>query len=164
MTREEFYNFYNQNIDKVFRFLYLRTNSLESAQDLTIESFFKFWLSQENGQKIENPRAFLFKIARNTLIDFYRKKGPLTLSLDELKEKGLEISSENFLNEIEKDEEIQNVLKNLSKIKPIYQQVILLHYIENLSIKEISFILKKKENNVRVLLHRALEALKKTFS
>ena len=160
MTNEEFHNFYNQNIDKVFRFLYLRTNSFESAQDLAIESFFKFWLSSENGQKIENPRAFLFKIAKNVLIDFYRKKKDTHLSLDELKEKGFEIPQNDFLKELEQDEEIKNILKTLQEIKPIYREVILLHYLENLSIKEISFILKKKENNIRVLLHRALEALK----
>lgn len=161
MTKDEFTNFYNQNIDRIFRYLFLRTNSLEIAQDLTADSFFKFWLFQEKGNKILNPRAFLFRLARNNLIDFYRqKKKNFSISLDELKDKGFEISQEDFLKEQEQDEEIKIVLKALKDLKPLYSEVIIYHYLENLSVKEIAFIFKKSENNIRVLIHRALKALK----
>ncbi len=165
MTQEEFRSFYNENVEKVFRFLFLRTNSFEIAQDLTADSFFKFWLSQEKDKNIKSPRAFLFQIARNNLIDFYRqKKQKIVVSLDDLKEKGFEISQEDFLKQQEEDYDLKIILESLKEIKPIYNEVIFYHYIENLSIKEIAFILKKKENNVRVLLHRALNALKEKIA
>jgi RNA polymerase sigma-70 factor (ECF subfamily) len=56
--------------------------------------------------------------------------------------------------------DIERTMKLLSKIKPEYQDIVIWHYLDDLSIKEISKILDKPENNVRVTLHRALNSLK----
>ncbi|MDD5760713.1 MAG: RNA polymerase sigma factor [Candidatus Pacebacteria bacterium] len=169
MDRKEFSEFYDQNIDKVFRFIFLRVDSSETAQDLTSLVFLKFWqnaslrnASQKQGNKtISNPKAFLFQIARNQIIDFYRQKNKKTVSLDELAEQGIEIPQTSFAFEIELSVEMENLKKIIQNLKPAYSEVIIWYYIDNLSIKEISEILNKRENNVRVLLHRALETLKK---
>ncbi|MGB9763233.1 MAG: RNA polymerase sigma factor [Minisyncoccia bacterium] len=158
MTEQEFINLYNENLDKVFRFVFLRVDSTEIAQDLTHQSFLKLWRSNNNN--IKNTKAFLFQIARNELIDYYRKRNSNPLSLDALEENGIEIPSNSFQNKIELNFEMEKLKKALNQIKSEYSEIIIWHYIDNLSIKEISEILNKKENNVRVLLHRALEALK----
>jgi RNA polymerase sigma-70 factor (ECF subfamily) len=160
MTEQEFINLYKNNLDKVFRFIYFRVDSAETAQDLTGQSFLKVW-QNDNNSSIKNPQAFLFQVARNQIIDFYRQKNKKPLSLDELTEKGIEIPQKSFASQIELTFEKENLKKALQRIKPTYSEVIIWHYIDELSIQEIADILQKNENNVRVLLHRALENLKK---
>jgi len=56
--------------------------------------------------------------------------------------------------------EIQSIEVHLSKLKDDYREVIILKYIEEFSITEIAEVTGKSKGNVRVLLHRALKAIK----
>ena len=71
---------YNQYVDDVFRFCYVRLRDREKALDATQDTFYKIWneFIKNPGKvdQLQNMRAFLFKIARNTLIDKTRKKHP----------------------------------------------------------------------------------------
>jgi len=168
MTEQEFSQFYKNNINKVFRFIYLRVDKIETAQDLTAQAFLKCWQKaslrgvpqKRDDVAIFNPTAFVYQVARNQIIDFYRQKNKKPLSLEELKEKGIDLPQKSFISQIELSFEMENLKKALQRIKPAYSEVIIWHYVDDLSTKEIAQILDKNENNVRVLLHRALETLK----
>lgn len=165
MTEQEFINFYKNNLDKVFRFIYFRVNKIEIAQDLTAQVFLKCWQTDNNSKSvIKNFQAFVYRVARNQIIDFYRQKNKTPISLEELKEKGIEIPQKSFVFKIELNFEMENLKKALQRIKPAYSEIIIWHYIDDLSTKEIAQIINKKENNVRVLLYRALETLKKEIN
>lgn len=173
MNREEFSQFYDKNIDKVFRFIYLRVDSTETAQDLTSSAFLKFWqklslqgvLQKQNDAAISNPTAFLYRIARNQIIDFYRQKSKKPLSLDKLEDiADFQVAQPTFSQKIELSLEMEKIKKAIRNIKPVYADVIIWHYIDDLSSKEIAQILKKREGNVRVIIHRALNALKQQLN
>ncbi len=159
MNREEFSEFYDKNIDKVFRFVYLRVDTTETAQDLTSLAFLKLWKRQ--GSEISNPTAFLYRIARNQIIDFYREKSKKPLSLSKVGEiADFQVAQPTFCQKIELTLEIENIKEVLHNIKPVYADVIIWHYVDDLSSKEIAQILEKREGNIRVIIHRALKALK----
>lgn len=157
MTEQEFINLYKNNLDKVFRFIYFRVDKADLANDLTSQVFLRVWQTPS----ISNPRAFIFKTARNQVIDFYRQKNKMPVSLDALREQGIDLPQRSFASQIELSFEMENLKKALQRIRPAYSEVIIWHYLDDMSTKEISQILNKSENNVRVLLHRALESLKK---
>lgn len=170
MDKKKFSEFYDQNINKVFRFVYLRVDSTETAQDLTSLAFLKLWKTQASfsndkknqSSKISNHKAFLFQIARNQIIDFYRQKDKKPLSLESLGEiADFQVAKPTFSQRIELDLEMEKIKKALKSINPLYADIIIWKYLDDLSNKEIAQILKKKEGNVRVLLHRAMESLKK---
>ena len=159
MDKKEFSEFYNKNIDKVFRFIYLRVDTTETAQDLTSLAFLKLWKRQDS--EISNPTAFLYRIARNQIIDFYRSKSKKPLSLDKVGEiADFQVAQPTFSEKIELTLEMKRIKKVIQNIKPVYADVIIWHYVDDLSSKEIAQILKKREGNVRVIIHRALQALK----
>ena len=159
MDKQEFSEFYDKNIDKVFRFVYLRVDTTETAQDLTSLAFLKLW--QRQGSEISNHTAFLYRIARNQIIDFYRQKSKKPISLDKVGEiADFQVSQPTFSQKIELTLEMERIKKVLYNIKPVYADVIIWHYVDDLSSKEIAQILKKREGNVRVIIHRALQALK----
>ncbi len=141
----------------------MKTNSRQDAEDLASEAFFKFWeYAKEKNNRIDNPRALLYSITNNLLVDYYRKKSkkeilssPEEPIMLKIKDKG------NFKEKISLDLEIEQVRQALQKINPDYQNIIIWRYLDDFSIKEIAQIMEKPEGNIRVLVHRALKELKK---
>ena len=106
---------------------------------------------------------YLFQIAvksnLNAVIDYYRSKSKDANLIDEDQMLLIE-EKRNIREEVEVSLDIENLQPYLLKLKDTYREVIILKYIEEFSIKEISSIIDKSSGNVRVLLHRALAALK----
>src|SRR3954470_8519467 len=75
---------YSRESDAIFRFCLLRTSDRDMALDFTQDTFMRFWNTLLTDKDIKNSRTFLFTIARNIIIDWYRKKK--SLSLDALLE------------------------------------------------------------------------------
>jgi RNA polymerase sigma-70 factor (ECF subfamily) len=110
-------------------------------------------------------KALLYKISRNLIIDHYRKtKGRETVSLDD--ENGIKITDEKqspgYNTELKAD--ILVLETKLPELKDEYREVIILRFINELSIKEIAEVLDKSRGNVRVLIYRSLNALKELLS
>jgi len=160
--KEAFGEVYDEYVTKIYRFVWLKVSSQETAQDLTSEIFLKSWryLVKDDTQKskIRNLQAFLYKVARNVIIDFYRKRSD-PVSIEEIEEDIID----DRLNASEKlylEDDLKEVKKALDRIKDEYSQVIILYYLEEIPIREIADILDKSEGATRVIIHRALKALR----
>jgi len=158
--RKAFSQIYDQCVEKIYRFIFLKVSSQEIAQDLCSETFLKGWQSfKENNKKIDNPQAFLYQIARNLVVDHYREKGRTqTVSADCI---SITDPRVNLEEETQANSELDTIKAVLTTLKDEYQEVVIWHYIDDLSIAEIAKMLKKSEGAVRVTLHRALKAVKK---
>ncbi len=157
-TKKKFAKIYNKNIDKIYRFIFLKVSSQEKAEDITSQVFLKGWNTFQN-KEIKNPTAFLYQIARNSIVDFYRERDKFqTVSTEDFQ---IPDSSQSLEEKVTHNSDIQLVKKSLGNIKGEYQDLIIWHYIDDLSIKEISKILGKQEGTVRVSLYRAIRSLKK---
>lgn len=157
--KKQFNKIYDEYVDKIYRFVYVKVSSRETAEDLTSQAFMKSWQVIKGGGDIKNPKAFVYQIARNLVIDFYREKAKRPTVPEEFM-----ASVPDHRVGIEKQAQLsadlEKTMKLLGKIKPEYQDVVMWHYLDDLSVKEIAGILQKPENNVRVTLHRALNSLK----
>ena len=159
-TQKEFSKIYDQHLGKIYRFVFLRVDSSESAQDLTSETFVRAWDKfklQDAETKIKNWGAFLYQIARNLITDFYREKGKIQIvSAGMVAEPVVfDLPEQMALNS-----DMDQVKIALSKLGEEQQEVVIWRYLDGLSTKEISQILNKPEGTVRVIVHRALEALR----
>ena len=160
-NQKKFTKIYDEYVDSIYRFVFIKVNSNEIAEDLTSEVFLKSWekFKQKQGDSIENPRAYLYKIARNRIIDFYRERGKTTIISIE-QEKIVLKSDENLEENQEKDMNLEKIQKALTNLNSDYQDVIILRHIDGLSIKDIAKILDKSNGATRVMLHRAMKQLK----
>lgn len=148
---------YEDLADPVFRHCYFRLSDREKAKDATQEIFKRFWEFLEK-EKIENTKAFVFKIANNLIIDSYRKKKEE--SLDRLTEDGFDIGSdehEAILASV-MGRELGSMLEQLSDT---YRDLIVMRYIDDLPVYEIAFITGLSENVISVRIHRGLAQLRK---
>ena len=151
---------YQLQAKAIFRFVYFKVSDYELAQDITAETFLRFWKVLSGQGNIQNRRALLYTISNGLVIDYYRKaehKKKVAISkIDE----NLVFVTDSLEEKLDAKTQLQQVLAALQKIKKEYRDVLLLYYVDELEVSEIAFIVKKKENAVRVLIHRALKALK----
>ena len=162
---EKFSKIYDSCAEKIYRFVFLRVNSKELAQDLTSETFSKGWESfKENPQGIENPRAFLYKIARNLVADHYRRDSKMqTVSPDSV-ENQLADTKVDFEQKAVLASDMETVRAALASLNEDYQNAIVWRYLDDLSMKEVSHLLDRSEEATRVLLHRAMKELRTKLS
>ena len=157
---EQFSQIYDQYIDKIYRFVYLKVSSQEIAEDITSKVFLRGWEAFKNAQElIKNPGAFLYQIAGNAVIDHYREKGRArVVSADacpEIADPGTSAQDTAILNA-----DINAVKKSVQKLDKDYQDIIIWHYLEDMPIAHIAKLLNKPAGTVRVMLHRGLRSLK----
>ena len=159
---EAFAQIYDLYVTPIYRFIYFKVATRQDAEDLTSEVFLKIWqYITETEEVIENLRALLYRTARNLVIDSYRQKARKDVTQDT--EILLNIKDErqqSLLSQIENQFEMKNIEKVLRRLKDEYREIIILRFIEELSITEIADILDKSKGSVRVLLHRALKVLR----
>lgn len=155
------YDFY---LEKVYRFVFFKLSHKEEAEDVTSEVFLKAWnyLTSENQERepIRSFAALIYRIARNAVVDAYRRRPKSDLFLKE----DQEISDLNFgQKKMEDSGEREMILLKIKKLKQEYQDLILLRFVEDLSIGEIAKIIGKNEISTRVAIHRALTVFKKIY-
>ena len=157
---QAFAELYDLYIEKIYRFVAFKVSNRTEVEDLVSEIFLKTWnylINKETGT-VQNFSGLVYKIARTKIIDHYRDKSRIKeTSIEQIGDVGEE-SKEVIRIDLQTD--MDNLLKNIKKLKQEYQDVVILKYIEELSTNEISKIMEKSRANVRVTLHRALKLLK----
>lgn len=153
----ELYNFY---APRIFRFIRIKVRSQTLAEDLSSESFLRIWeYLQKQGTEIEESfQALLYKIARNLIVDHYKRKSSQEILIDDDFREFLE--KKPARDEIRIKEDALEIRSALVRIKEEYQDVIMWYYIDELSVPEIAKIMDKSQGAIRVLIHRALKSLK----
>ncbi len=140
--------------DKVYRFIYLKLRQPAVAEDLTADVFLKAWqyLHQYRPRPELPFSAWLYTIARNTLIDYYRSQKHTEVSFEDIPEIA-DLEGSELYHETGRLENL------LAQLPADYQKVLQLRFVEQLSIAKVAQIMKKKEDNIRALSSRALKKL-----
>lgn len=159
---DEFLKAYDTFADAIFRHCYFRISDRDLAKDLAQETFVRAWEQIADGAEIRHMRGFLYRVAHNLIVDEYRKRNRSSLSLDELREKGFDPGDEKG-NNIQEGVETKDFLALLEKVDPIYRDIVVMRYIDELSLKEIAEILEETENTISVRIHRALKQVRILF-
>ena len=160
--RDLFEKTYEELSDAIFRYCYFQTSNREKALDLTNDTFLKTWqyLAREKGEEVNNLRAFLYKVARNLVIDSRRKKK--SDSLDSLMENGFELTSDESEIIVKENEfEAKMAIEAIKDLDEKYREILMMRFVEDMSVKDIADILGHNENTVSVRIHRAMDKLKK---
>ncbi len=168
INKESFGVLYDEHIKSIYRFIYFKVNSKEEAEDLASETFLKAWnylTKIDNSNKVHNFKAFLYQVANNLVIDFYRKRSLLPISLNDGEWEDANVPDEKLfgIDKIKKEDDAEELRKAFKKIPENYSSVVIWYYLEELEIPEIAQILGKSEGTVRVTIHRALKALKRVL-
>lgn len=161
IKKQQFTQIYKKEADAVFRYVLLRVSNKEEVLDIVQDTFTRFWQSW-NKETIEYPRSFIFTVARNRIIDWYRKKKPQSLEAMVESEDGqvFDIPDEKMQTDIKLSAEASVVLKALDKLSTGYREAVYLRFVEDLTLAEIAKILATTPNAVSIRLNRGLDELR----
>lgn len=155
--QEAFGAIYDHFAEKIYRFVYFRVGHKEVAEDVLSDSFVKAW---QKINQINSPEAlsgWLYQIARNNIIDYYRLKKEL-VPLDEVEE--ILIDEVNPVDTVNLNFQQKKILAVMDQLSIDQREVIKYRFFEDLTNEEIAYVLGKTEGAVRVLQHRAILKLR----
>lgn len=151
---------YDTYIDSIYRFIYVRVEDQQTAEDIASGVFLKAWEKLGSYQQRGLPfRAWLFRIARNAVIDHYRTRkeaAPLEAAANAY-DKGALSLSETVGVKIE----AENILRLMNELTEDQRNVLTLKLVHGLDTEEVASSLGKRQGAVRALQMRGLQALAK---
>ncbi len=165
---EAFAHLYDRYVVAIYRFVFVKLPSKEVAEDVTSETFLRCWQYLAQKKRITHVRALLYRIARNLIVDHYRRTDPPTVALDHrvtFSEDFASTQSQELSDfgrgarQLTAHAEASLVLVKIARLKEDYQDVLTLRLIDELSFGDIAFVLEKTTGHVRVMYHRAIKAL-----
>jgi RNA polymerase sigma-70 factor (ECF subfamily) len=157
-----FVQLYNHYVAPIYRFVFIKINHKAITEDLTQEVFLSAFENLKNYSFQGCPlSSWLYQIARNKVIDYYRTKRN-NLSIEGISEDVLKVidAKERDLN---LDFDLRRVREATLKLSETEQDVIIMRFIEDLSYSEIASAINKSEGAVRLIQHRAIKNLKKVL-
>jgi RNA polymerase sigma-70 factor (ECF subfamily) len=155
-STKSFETAYKSHSKSIYKFLYWRTNDVQLSEDLTSSTFEKAWVSRKSFQG-GSAQAWLYRIARNVLIDHWRKKKDLPINDADTVRDDAQTSIEDSLDS---KLQVQYLQRALLELPDDMRSVVNLRFIEGLSCKQVAINLNLSESNVRVIQYRALKKLR----
>jgi RNA polymerase sigma-70 factor (ECF subfamily) len=147
---------YDSYVAQLYRFVLFKVSDDEEAKELTSEVFLKAWEYLSEGKPVKSVSGLLYTIARAKVADHYRKR---KLELVPL-ESAPEVIDRKLIGKAELSEDVDAVLAAVKNLKEEYRDILLMKHIDGLSNGEIALAMGKSNGAVRVIMHRATEALK----
>lgn len=148
-----------EHLHLIYRSVYGYVRNQQEAEDLTSQIFLKAVRLFDPGRSGQHRRAWLFRVARTTIADYwrayYRRGG--TQSLDDLLEAGWEgpiVEEGSTPSSSAAEDRVQGILQSL----PVrYREVLTYRFLLNLSVRETALSMSLTETNVKVIQFRALK-------
>jgi RNA polymerase sigma-70 factor (ECF subfamily) len=157
---EAFGTLYSWYLDAIYRYVYFRVNTTETAEDLTEEVFVRAWEALPTYEVRKYPfKSWLYRIAHNLIIDHRRKQRPVTVEDEVLQAVASPVHlPEDIVVRFQNNEALTRAVRKLDGEE---QQVVILRFVEGLSHREVAEIIGKSEEASRVIQYRAIQRLQR---
>ena len=184
-NEQAFATLLERHLQTVYSFVLRFVGNAEEAQDISQETFFKAWKSiRKYEPKTSKFKTLVLRIARNTAIDYLRKKKHIPFShfsnsankngsgdgWGDSGSDGAALFAETVADTAPLPDAVFAAAQNreileaaLGELSPEYREVLLLHYQSGLTFLEIGETLDEPQNTVKSRHHRALKALRKVL-
>lgn len=151
--REAFEDLINMYFDRLYKEAYLRCKHEEDAKEVVKETIYKAY---KNIKGLKEPKYFktwVSKILINVCNDYLRKNGMIDLEHDE----------NDYVKKVHNDDEVEikiDLYNAMDELEDKYKDVIILRYIEDLKVEEISKILERPANTIKTHIRKAIKEMK----
>lgn len=152
-NREAFETLISLYFDRLYKEAYIRCKYEEDAKEIVQETIYKAY---KNIKTLKEPNFFktwLSRILINVANDYLRKNGLIELNHTE----------KDFVKEIQKDDHIEvkiDLYNAIDELEDKYKDVIILRYIDDLKVEEISKILERPANTIKTHIKKAIKEMR----
>ncbi len=167
---ESFEEVIDRYLKPLYNFAYKMCGNEEDSEEIVQDTFLKAWKNLKKFKAGFKFKTWIYTIARNSAIDFLRKKRSISFSQIENGNEdfsfGDTIKDEEILADelFEKKENIEKIRQLIEEMSITYKEVLLLHYHEGMNLEETAGILDKPLNTVKSLHRRGLVILKEKLT
>jgi RNA polymerase sigma-70 factor, ECF subfamily len=162
--RAEFESLYQKHSREVWALAYARWMDSDQAMDITQEAFLRLWKQWEIGEEIQNPRAWLLRVARNLAEDYaksaFRRNGTQPPELLN----GVRSSQPMPIEKLERDELFAQLRAVLEELAPSDREILTLRYALDYDATTIADRLEVAVTAVHMRLSRARQRLAERLS
>lgn len=155
---------YEQNAAKLLAYIHGQIASLSDAEDLLLDVFLTALQDASTLQQFsrERQQAWLWAVARNRVIDFYRRQGRRpAVPLEYLVE--IEDSTSTPEQHALRSEEYAELRHLIRQLPRQQQEVLTLRFLAELPCSAIALNMHKNESAIRTMLSRAVNTLRRLF-
>jgi len=157
-------------LNPIYGFVFKYAKNQQSAEDITQETFIKVWKNIKKFQKNKSFKAWIYTIAKNTALDYFKKKNPVLFS------RFAQIDGKNpFIENIKdptklpdkvaEEKNIKEILDNaMGKLSSKYYSVLSLYYNNSLNLREIAEKLGESINTIKSRHRRGLILLREVVA
>lgn len=155
----KFEQLYDMYYDCVYRYIFVSVKNKWNAEDIIATVFTKIYENSDKITDVEASKNWVFRIAHNTIIDFYRKNSKV-------------IPIENFLDRGDEDfgyeeivirDEFNGVKKIIDQLPEDTKKMLYLRFYGDLKFREIAEVVNITENTVKSTISRAIKKIKKIY-
>ena len=155
--RRAFAALYDLHVEAVYRYAFYRVRTDAEAEDVTSEVFHRALVAMPRYEPRRPFLAFLYTIARNIVTDRLRRQRPEASFEDAIAHPSDTPGPDDRAVAMDNARHLRAAV---SRLTPLQQEVVILRFLEDRSIKEIAEITGKPESTIRGLQMRALAALR----
>jgi len=157
----QFHSAYLDYSDQLFGFCASKVKQREEALDIIHDVFVNYWQVLLSGVNITNTKAYLYKIARNKIIDHYRSIS--VKRVFNLENEIFDHISDNSFN-LYQTIDMKIVLEAINKLEELYREPLLYRYIDGLAVQDIALLLDTTPGAITKRLRRGIDNLRDTFN
>lgn len=159
-NKDAFGELYEQYVKQIYNFVYYKTHHKETAEDLTSQAFMKAYNNFHTFDQDKGPfSAWLYRIARNCVVDHYRAKKPATVDIEDIWDFDI-ANSEDVLRDTHNKLLFEEVSVYMKELTAEQREVVTMRIWGEMSFKEIAEALGKSEGSSKMLFSRTLSRLK----
>lgn len=151
MRRSVFEQIYEEQFDGIYRYALAQMGNPASAEELTQEAFLRLF---ENGARVRNPKAWLFRVANNLRTDWFREQGKQHSS------RRCETAIVDPETALQEQELVKRVVSAIAALSVSQRECIILRQYGEMSYREIADLLDMSIDEVKVHLYRARRNLR----
>ena len=147
--------------EKIYRYVFFKCGTHADAEDITNEVFLRMIQSIANFQwKGIGFSSWLFKIASNLVVDYYRNKSRRNIESIEDRDYIGETNWEQISEFLDNRDLFQAIYKDTEDLTDLQKEVVNLRFVGDLSLKETAEAMSKNVNSVKAIQHAAIKKLK----
>lgn len=154
-SNDAFSRLYDSYIRKIYDFVYFKTLNKETAEDIVSSVFLKAWQNIKK-YKENSFSAWIYTIARNTVIDYYRSQKNHK-DIDDCWDLA---SDEDFIARVDGNLKLEKIKEAMSDLKSLERDIIIMRFWLDMPFNEIALKLEKSEGAIKMSLARALKKIK----
>lgn len=150
---------YDYYLPRIYRFVLIKVGHREAAEDITHLAFLKAWENIDRYSYRGYPfGSWLYRVARNTMMDHYRGSSPQIYIDDTFIEP--ESDRPRPGENIDTKFESERIMAAIAKLSALEQDVIIMRFVDDLPTKEVAEAVGKSDGAVKLIQHRAMKKLR----